>query len=167
MGLKNETVCLESNFKEWKEMYEEEKEELLNIFNKEDIVVEHVGSTSVEELLAKPIVDIALGINNYKNLEKYMNILQERYTVKINDESKEILLIKENNLETFCLIHVLNSTSDRFKNMVKFRDILRNNPDVLKEYQELKKHLSVMYSNDRKMYTKSKNDFIQKALKSH
>ena len=167
MGLKNETVCLKSNFKHWKKMFENEKKELVKLFVKEDVIIEHVGSTSVERLLAKPIVDIAIGVDDFKSVEKYINLLQEIYTIKNNDENGEILLIKENNLETFYLIHILDRNSDRFKNMLKFRDILRNNPDVLKEYQELKKHLSVMYKNDRKMYTKSKNDFIQEALKSH
>lgn len=167
MGLKNETVCLKSNFNHWKKMFENEKKELVKLFVKEDVIIEHVGSTSVEGLLAKPIVDIAIGVGDFKSVEKYINLLQEIYTIKNNDENGEILLIKENNLETFYLIHILDRNSDRFKNMLKFRDILRNNPDVLKEYQELKKHLSVMYPNDRKMYTKSKNDFIQEVLKNH
>ncbi len=167
MGLKNETVYLESNFKQWKKIFEDEKNFLLQIFNNEDFLIEHVGSTSVEGLLAKPIVDIALGVIDFKDIQKYINRLKENYTIKENNDIDEILLIKENESETFCLIHVLNRDSDRFKNMIKFRYILNNNPDILKQYEQLKKHLSNIYSNDRKMYTKSKNDFIKEILEKH
>lgn len=50
--------------------------------------------------------------------------------------------------------------------MIKFRDILNNNTTILKEYEKLKKNLSKKYKNDRIMYTKSKNDFINNILKS-
>lgn len=164
MGLKNETVSLESNFKCWKKLFESEKECLIKLINQENILIEHVGSTSVEGLLAKPIVDIAVGMNNYRDVLKYFDILKERYTIKINDEYDEILLIKEKGLETFFLIHILNKNDNRFKDMLKFRDILKNNNDILNQYEQLKIHLSNIYANDRKMYTKSKNDFIQKVL---
>ena len=167
MGLKNETVYLESNFKQWKKIFEDEKSFLLQIFNNEDILIEHVGSTSVEGLLAKPIVDIVLGVIDFKDIQKYINRLKENYTIKENNDIDEILLIKENESETFCLIHVLNRDSDRFKNMIKFKDILNNNSNILKQYEQLKKHLSDIYSNDRKMYTKSKNDFIKEILEKH
>ena len=46
------------------------KKELLKFFNKDDVLIEHVGSTLVEGLLTKPIVDIALGVTNFKDIEK-------------------------------------------------------------------------------------------------
>ena len=50
--------------------------------------------------------------------------------------------------------------------MITFRDILRTNKDILKQYEVLKIELSNKYSNNRKMYTESKNDFIIKILKN-
>ncbi len=167
MGLKNETVCLESNFMQWKNMFECEKKFLLKFFNRDDILIEHVGSTSVEGLLAKPIVDIAVGVDNFKDIKTQIDILKKRYTVKNNDASGEILLIKENISETFCLIHILNRDSDRFKNMIRFRDMLKNNYNILKQYEELKKHLSSIYPNNRKMYTELKNNFIEEVLENN
>ena len=57
-------------------------------------------------------------------------------------------------------------SSDRYKNVIKFRDTLINNPKVLKEYEDLKTMLAKKYSNDRKSYTASKNEFITKVLKN-
>ena len=50
--------------------------------------------------------------------------------------------------------------------MIKFRNILNNNKEILKEYEDLKITLSKKYANDRKMYTQSKNEFITDILKS-
>lgn len=50
--------------------------------------------------------------------------------------------------------------------MINFRNILNNNTNILKEYEKLKKDLSKKYNNNRIMYTKSKNYFINNILKS-
>ena len=164
MGLINETVALESSYELWKKMYEDEKNILMNIFKGENFIYQHVGSTSIKGLLAKPIVDIVVGVHDMNKLDQYLDILKTIYTVKCNSHSDEILLIKENNVETFCLIHVLATNSKRYIDLIKFRDILNKNPDIVKEYEKLKIELLKKYANDRKLYTKSKNSFIQDVL---
>lgn len=166
MGLVNETVSLESNYDTWKKIFEEEKNILNNIFFEDHFEIEHVGSTAIKGLLAKPIVDIAVGINSFNEFNKYIPKLKEIYTIKGNQDYDEILLIKENEKETFCLIHVIPINNKRYQNMIKFRNILINNNDILKEYESLKQKLAKEYSRDRKMYTKAKNDFIERILKN-
>ena len=164
MGLLKGTLKLENNYLLWKEMFNSEKLLLTKLFKDIELNIEHVGSTAVEELLAKPIIDIAIGINDLNDVNKIINQLQDRYNIKNNKEIKEILLIKENNNETFYLIHILDINSDRYRNMIKFRDILINNEIIKKEYEKLKIELSKKYFNNREMYTKEKNEFIKKAL---
>ena len=166
MGLINGTVTLENNYELWKNMYEKEIISLKEIFKDEDFIYEHVGSTSVKGLPAKPIVDIAIGVNSLNDIDKYLDKLSKIYTVKPNTEREEILLIKETTEETFFLIHIIPKNNNSFIDLIRFRDILNNNPDVLNEYKNLKTKLSKEYPNDRKMYTKSKNDFIQSILKN-
>lgn len=158
MGLINGKVDLDNNYILWKEMFDNEKKILSNIFP--NSVIEHVGSTAVKGLLAKPIIDIAVGLNSL-NIDNVIDKLND-YEIKYN--SDEILLIKEENNETNYLIHVLDINSDRYKNMIRFRDILINNSKIRKEYEELKINLKNKYSNDRIMYTKSKEDFIKRIL---
>lgn len=157
MGLINGKVSLENNYLLWKEMFDKEKELLKDIFP--NATIEHVGSTAVEDLLAKPIVDIAVGLNNISdiNIDKLNNY-------EIKNKNDEVLLIKEENNETYYLIHILNINSDRYKNMIKFRDILINNPNIKDEYEKLKIKLKEKHSNNRILYTKSKEDFIKRCL---
>ncbi len=82
MGLINGKVYLENNYLLWKEMFNKEKELLSNIFN--NGVIEHVGSTAVEDLLAKPIIDIAIGLNEL-NIDNVINKLND-YKIKYNVE---------------------------------------------------------------------------------
>ena len=165
MGLINNTVSLEKNYELFKSLFEKEKAYLENIFKENTFKMEHVGSTAVKNLLSKPVVDIAIGVDNLNSFKKYYSLLNKRYTITENREKEEILLIKENEKETFCLIHVLDIKSNRYTNMIKFRDILINNGDILKKYENLKIDLAKKYKDDRKNYTKSKNEFINKVLK--
>ena len=164
MGLINGTVKLENEHLKWKEMFIYEKEVLKQLFGKLALEIEHVGSTAVEGLQAKPIVDIAVGINNFNSIKNIIDKLKSVYTVKINEENDEILLIKEDSEKTYYLIHVMKIDSKRYKNIVEFRDILINKPEIKQLYKELKIQLASKYSYDRKTYTKLKSEFIEKVL---
>lgn len=166
MGLINNTVSLEKNYELFKSLFEKEKAYLESVFKENRFKIEHVGSTSVKNLLSKPVVDIAIGVDDLNSFKKYYYLLNKRYTITENREKEEILLVKENEKETFCLIHVLFVNSERYTNMIKFRDILINNLDILKKYENLKIDLSKKYKDDRKNYTKSKNEFINEVLKN-
>ena len=166
MGLINNTVSLENNYELYKKIFKEEKAYLESVFKENRFKIEHVGSTAVKNLLSKPVVDIAIGVDNLNSFKKYYSLLNKRYTITENLEKEEILLVKENEKETFCLIHVLDIKSNRYTNMIKFRDILINNLDILKKYENLKIDLAKKYKDDRKNYTKSKNEFINEVLKN-
>lgn len=166
MGLINNTVSLENNYELYKKIFKEEKAYLESVFKENRFKIEHVGSTAVKNLLSKPVVDIAIGVDDLNSFKKYYSLLNKRYTITENREKEEILLVKENEKETFCLIHVLDIKSNRYTNMIKFRDILINNLDILKKYENLKIDLAKKYKDDRKNYTKSKNEFINKVLKN-
>lgn len=62
MGLKAGTVRLEEYDNKWADMFAEEKVNLQKVFGEIAICIEHIGSTSVEGLSAKPIIDIAVGL---------------------------------------------------------------------------------------------------------
>jgi len=166
MGLKVGTVKIETYNPKWKDMFNEEKENLKSIFNNLAINIEHIGSTSVEGLSSKPIIDIAVTLNKLDDFDKVKEYFEkEPYSVKEDCVSDEILIRKGSEDNRTHFIHVMEKTSPRYKNTILFRDYLRNNKEVLEEYEKLRKELAEKYADDRKMYTASKNDFIQKVLK--
>ena len=81
MGLKVGTVTLEEYNSNWNKMFEEEKENLKKIFNDLAIEIEHIGSTSVEGLSAKPIIDIAIGVKDLNDFESIKDFFREPHSL--------------------------------------------------------------------------------------
>ena len=166
MGLKVGTVILEVYNSNWKKMFEEEKENLKNIFKDLAIEIEHIGSTSIEGLSAKPIIDVAVGVKTLKDFENIKDYFEEPYSVKEDSVSDEILIRRRIGEDvTTHLIHVMEVEGKRYQDIIKFRNYIRKHKDVLIGYEKLKKELAEKYADNRKMYTSSKNDFIQNIIK--
>lgn len=166
MGLKVGTVRLEDYNPEWKNSFEVEKNNLINIFKEIALKIEHVGSTSIEGLSAKPIIDMMVIIKRFSDFENVRSYFEkEPYSIKLDSPEDEILIRKGDESNRTHFIHVVELGSDRQINTLLFRDYLRENKDALLEYEKLKKELAIKYADDRKMYTASKNDFIQGILK--
>ena len=165
MGLKNGTVKLEKYNKNWEMMYKEEKANLEKIFGDLAIDIQHIGSTAIKNICAKPIIDIAVGVKSLKEFNKIKkNFLKEPYSIKEDPTDGEELVIKGYS-DTQFLIHIMEVNSERFKNTILFRDYMNNNEKYAKEYEKIKIYLANKYANNRKKYTESKNEFIKKILK--
>lgn len=129
------------------------------------ISIKHVGSTSVPGLLAKPIIDIAVGINNFENIDKIILIMKKEY-IYLEDHGetyRKIFIKKNGNLITHH-IHIEEYGKQNWINHVVFRDRLLESEDLRNEYMNLKKSLLVKYKDDREKYTSGKAEFIQKVI---
>lgn len=165
MGLAVGKVSLEPYNKKWAKDFREEANKLHKIFG-DDMPIEHVGSTSVPGLSAKPIIDIAVGLDKLSDFEKYRPIFEKlpEYSIKEDSDKDEWLVRKGGEENRTHFIHILDRHAQRFQNYVKFREYLKSHQDALKEYESLKRELAKKYSNERKKYTAAKADFIQKIL---
>lgn len=166
MGLDKNKVILEKHNDKWAEMFQAEAKELRKFFGDLALSIEHVGSTSIPGIMAKPLVDIQVGLRQLSDFEKVRaKFEKEPYSVKPDPSPDEQLVRKGPEESRFFLIHICAVDSDRFKNTLLFRDYMRSHPDKAREYEELKKTLAAKYPDNRPMYTASKNDFIQAVLK--
>jgi GrpB-like predicted nucleotidyltransferase (UPF0157 family) len=129
------------NYKDW---YESEKQNILNAIKAEDIArINHIGSSAVEGLIAKPIIDILLEIDGCCNVTKLIDDLKViGYGDEIfsrSDDPMRLLLGKgfssDGYAEKVCLLHVryLGNWDELY-----FRDFLITNPEVATEYGKLK-----------------------------
>lgn len=167
IGLKNDIVQIVPYDSEWKNLFEIEKGTILRIFGNSIKGIEHVGSTAVEGLAAKPIIDIVIGINNYnENITGIVNrFVKNGYKDKGDqkDDGGYFIVKEENDIRTFH-IHIVEYDAALWKIYLSFRDKLRKDPKILKEYAELKANLAKQYSRERLKYTKSKDRFIKSIL---
>ncbi len=129
------------SYKEW---YEVEKDHILSVVNNEDVLrINHIGSSAVEGMIAKPIIDILLEINGSCDVTKLLNDLNTiGYGEGIFQESKHpfrLLLSKGMTCDGFSeKVYFLHVRYLGDWNELYFRDFLRVHPDIAKEYGKLK-----------------------------
>lgn len=166
MGLKVGEVKLEKWSSQWREDFEIEKQNLLRIFGSLALDIQHIGSTSINQLDAKPIIDIAVGLDSLADFEEVRQAFENSlvYSIKEDNVLGEILIRKGPESDRTHFIHVMKYKGQRMEDSLKFRDILRSNPQIRNEYCRLKHQLANKYPNDRKSYTADKSAFIKQVL---
>ena len=157
----------------WVNMFEKEKELLVDIFNDILIKIEHFGSTSIPNISAKPIIDIFVFVSNIDNIEKYEEIMKSRgYESKGIQEFTDCnVFVKKNNLNKRS--HKVNICKENNKfsiGALLFRDFLRIDKQTRVKYENLKKELLHKYPDDPYAYGDGKQAFIKETIeqaKSH
>ncbi len=169
LGLKKGTVKLVPHNKKWAALFEKEKKILQKSLGDAIVGIEHVGSTSIKNICAKPILDINVGVKSVKYFEKVSHILEKLGYANIkNKNSSHVHLVfaKGNKrIGTTHYVHVIKYNGSLWENDVRFRDYLRGHKEVAQQYAELKKKLALTHQNDRMAYTENKASFIKKFSK--
>ena len=167
LGLHKDKVSLVSHSSNWHTEFEQEKEKLQTILGNIALAIEHIGSTSIPGLSAKPILDIAVAVENIEALKSVIPILTEaEYDILDSIETKgEVLARKGTPDNRTHYIHVEIFGDTYWNDHIMFRDFLLKHKEYIEEYERLKKDLAKQYSDDRKKYTAAKNEFIQNVLK--
>lgn len=152
---------------DYKEIYEEEKKELLNIYKDKIYQIEHVGSTSIKGIKSKPIIDINIQTNDLEDFKKFTESIVEGnvYTVKKEPTlGGDYLIRKEEDGKVKALIHVYQTGDMNGVTSIMFRDYLNNHEEERKRYEELKIELYNKYKDERKKYTSGKDKYIKEVI---
>ncbi len=168
LGLKRGKVKLSPYNPKWPEIFKKEKKMLQKALGKMIIDIQHVGSTAVSRIPAKPIIDIAVAVPELsrKEVEKYIEPLKKvGYEYRGEDRPREHLFVKGGEEKRICHLHMVKFDSKAWKDYLLFRDYLRTHKKVAAKYTKLKLELAKKFSGNRKLYTTSKDNFIQKILK--
>ncbi len=166
LGLNSQDVHLNENKPVWKELFEIEKEAILSICPVNPNQIEHIGSTYIPDFISKPIIDIMLGIDPKQEKEIMPKLLLLGWQYKANFDPKEWHYLAKGTGDFITHhLHVCHYNSKFYKQHIAFRDILIANPDILNEYEKLKKGLKADYAKERKAYTNAKTDFVYSVLK--
>ena len=147
---------------EWPSIYDEESTLIRDTVVGVIRSLEHVGSTSLPGLWAKPIIDIIAGVDGPADAERCRELLQP---IGYDDASTG-----DNPDWYYCLgkgphspgfhLHIVKEGSRFHEKHILFRDWLRSHPADAEAYTELKIRLAEKYRNDRVAYTDGKTEFI-------
>ena len=167
IGLVKGTVSLEPHNSQWEILAKEIIEKLKNILGNDMVAAEHIGSTSIRKIYAKPIIDIAVGVTDFEKIMKHNDELQEVGIIyRRQDHPGQHLYIcgdLENNIHTH-YIHVVIWGESAWNNYINMRDYLNANDEKAMVYSKLKVQLAEEYSDDRIAYTEGKHELIEKIL---
>jgi len=165
IGLERGIVRIEDYDSQWPVYYQEERAGILPAAFPLPVALEHIGSTSVEGLCAKPIIDILVGIDNF---EQGFGLVPgfERIGYKFKGESgipRRHFFTKGNPATHH--VHMVEKGSNLQVDHLFFREYLRRNPRERCEYATLKKRLAGSFSRGSDRHTDSKAAFIQTAIR--
>jgi GrpB-like predicted nucleotidyltransferase (UPF0157 family) len=165
IGLARGTVKLVPHDQNWQKVFEIEARLLQQKLGVTGASIQHVGSTAIPGILAKPIIDIAILVDSLAVADEWARVLAElgywdkgtqpnmpdrRFFAKGADDKRTVYL------------HV--ATTKEYERLIAFGDALRSNPRLAQEYSALKAKLAASHQDNRAQYTTLKNDFIQRVL---
>ena len=160
-------IFLREHQDEWKDWYAEERLRLLSFLPEHQIVrLSHIGSTSIETIWAKPIVDILLEIPKEADMVVMRDLLLQNGYLLMSESQGRMSFNKGYTPSGFAeRVFHLHLRYEGDHDELYFRDFLQEHPAVAKNYEKLKLSLWKQYEHNRDAYTDSKTDFIKKYTK--
>jgi GrpB-like predicted nucleotidyltransferase (UPF0157 family) len=165
LGLPKGIVKLEPHSELWRHLFVEEAARIRRAVGEIDAAIEHVGSTSIGGIAAKPIIDIAVGLKNFNDGEKCVAPLENiGYEYRGEHGIAGRFYFVKGKPRAYHL-HMIEHGSNFWRSHLLFRDYLRSHPPMAKEYEDLKLELARKYVNNREAYQNGKTEFIGNILK--
>lgn len=150
----------------WRALFEEEKARICKSLGEPAPDVQHVGSTAVPGIDAKPIVDMAMAVDDPNDAESTIRASLDALGWELRHEAVltgNRLFFVKGQPRTHHL-HVVERDSDVWTDMLLFRDFLLEHPDVAAKYCSFKKDLAKEFATNREAYTRGKGPFIESAI---
>lgn len=162
------TVVVSPYSSEWPAAFALVREELLIAFAPNAVEIEHVGSTSVPGLVAKPVVDVLLGTTSLQEVESKIPVLAALGYEYIPKYERELpcrrYFVKPSLASLRVHLHAVERGSRFWSEHLAFRDALRLDASLRSRYQALKLRFATEFADDKASYQHAKAPFIQSVL---
>ena len=167
IGLKRGTVALEPHQAEWEENAKETITQLKAVLGDTAVDIQHIGSTSLRTISAKPIIDLAIGVRALDDIKAMIDELEKVNVIFRGQDHPEQLLFVKGDFEKDTRTHHIHTVvwgGESWVNYVNFRDYLNAFPEKAAQYDALKRDLLANYAEDRGSYTSGKQTLIDTLL---
>lgn len=168
---KNDSIQLVPYDKQWPILAEKEIKNLYTLLPKQHIIdVQHIGSTAIPGMLAKPIIDIQIAVDSLPAIKQAaIDILKTQGYVYWEEDPDPEKMFFVKGMPPYGdkrthHIHIIEPTAPRWKSRILFRDYLIRHPEAAHEYEKLKIKLAEEHTHNREQYTEAKNKFIEDIL---
>jgi GrpB-like predicted nucleotidyltransferase (UPF0157 family) len=168
LGLERGVVRLEPHTPRWAQLYARERARLAAALGAHVLDIQHVGSTAIPGILAKPILDLAVAVASFEAATVCIAPLEAlgyAYRGENGIPRRHYFVLRAPDGETTLVhVHMLEIGSAEWENHLLFRDYLRSHPQEAQAYQALKQQLTAQLRHDRAAYTEGKAAFIARIL---
>jgi GrpB-like predicted nucleotidyltransferase (UPF0157 family) len=157
----NDTIHLADYDPSWPLLYDAEAAKIRAALGEDAIVLEHVGSTSIPGLCAKPLIDIVLGVADSADETSYVPALTAQgYRLHLREPDWAQHRVMKGDQPPVNL-HVFTAGSAEITRMLAFRDRCRNDPDERRLYEEAKRALAAQTWRHVQHYANAKGDVVE------
>ena len=148
----------------WKSAFEEIKREIEAVIGDKILGIEHVGSTSVQGMSAKPCIDMDVIIQDYSVFDEVVERLKSlgyshEGNLGIKDREAFKYADKPHLLKHH--LYVCPQHSEELHRHITFRDFLRSNPEAVQKYSAVKEKAAALFPNDIDQYIEYKSPCIE------
>ena len=164
----DEDIRIVAHDSRWVAQFVAERNRLLDLLPGHFIAIEHIGSTAVPELAAKPIIDILAGVSTLNEADSLLAPLcahgyetSSEFNATLTD--RRWLMRHAFGRRTHHL-HLVVFGGEQWIRHLQFRDVLRADVAITARYEHLKRELAEQYRHDREAYTHAKTAFINEVL---
>lgn len=150
----------------WHTEFMKEKEKFIALLKKDIVEIAHIGSTSVEGLDAKPLIDMMIGVKDLKVVDYWIESLQTLgYEYLFHKHFPQRRFFRKGKWRAGTHhLHVYAYGGQEWKNNLLFRDFMRNHEWARREYKQLKQELAMKHPFDRVSYTNEKSPYVEKII---
>jgi GrpB-like predicted nucleotidyltransferase (UPF0157 family) len=163
LGLTYGQVRLVDSDPGWPAAFERVAAELGGALGERAVAVEHVGSTAVPGLVAKPILDLAVGLAPTSDPDQVIPAMERlgyQFCGDKGDTGGLLFVLEDRPAHRIAHVHVVPHGSEKWRRYLAFRDRLRIDPDARASYAEVKCRLGEQCASDRQAYTAGKAAFV-------
>ncbi len=160
-GMNRNKLCLLPHDPAWKDDFLAEKHRIAAVLQDSSVQIEHVGSTSIPSVHAKPILDLAIlcSERGIEPVAEALTALGYEYRGLSAEQSGHYYAVREQNNVRFCQAHIYLKPVGDWRSKLIFRNTLREHLDLAHEYDDYKRSLAKVVTNKSK-YASIKTQWI-------
>ena len=163
-GIEKVNITIVDYRPEWVHEFEQHKKKIEQALGSIAIQIEHIGSTSVPDLAAKPIIDVVIAVKDASDESSYLQpLINAGYQLRVREPMFfEHRMVRTPNRDTH--IHIFSEGCQEIERYLLLRQYLRDNESARKEYEALKRRFAEQSWDDMNAYAEAKTDIIERFI---
>lgn len=149
---------------EWRNCFRAERDRIVPVIEDYTTRIDHIGSTSVPELAAKPIIDCMAVVSDSEGLLGSIDHLSTWFDYELSHIPGDWLLLQREDDDQAYNLHLIPESCEEWKRNLLFREYLRTYPEARNEYESVKREAAAAHTENLRGYNDAKADCLQSIL---